>query len=140
MANSSTHWYFSIDDSEDPNMIPQALRILDEDATHADQVSEMFYGFRRHGGGFGIEGYIAFEVEKELSFVQELLPIFALTTFNFIAQGIRFRNFLLRRSIFIKYGQAWDEDIIVLEVDWRYHELAMEQIGNPDWKLFFKLV
>ena len=79
---SSKFWYFSIDDHDDPNMIPQAMLILDEDATKTDHVNEIFYGFRRHGGGFGIEGYILFTMEKDLNFVEELLPIFALRTFN----------------------------------------------------------
>ena len=55
---TSRFWYYSITDDENPNMIPQAMRILDQDATHADSVSKIFYGFRHHGGGFAIERYI----------------------------------------------------------------------------------
>ena len=73
MANSK-FWYFSISDNEDPDLIPQAMKILDEQATAADNVSEIFYGFRCHGGGFGIEGYITFAVDKGLNIVHDLLP------------------------------------------------------------------
>ena len=41
---TSRIWYYSITDDEDSKMIPQAMRILDEDATHADHVSEVFMG------------------------------------------------------------------------------------------------
>ena len=81
MANSE-FWYFSISNNEDPDLIPQAMKILNEQATTADKVNEIFYGFRRHGRGFGIEGYITFTVEKDLNNIHELLPIFVLRIFN----------------------------------------------------------
>ena len=133
---TSRFWYFSITDNEDSNIILQTMRILDQDATHADHVNKIFYGFRHHGGGFAIEGYITFKVKKDLNFVHGLLTIFGLNTINAINDGICFHSFLICHSIFTKGGQAWDEDIITLDVEWHYNELAVEQVGNPDWNLF----
>ena len=132
MSNS---WYFSIHSNDNPNMVPYTMRILDEDMATNSEVNEIFYGFKRHGGGFGIEGFILFVDEKEESEVGGLIPGFTLMPFNYDIDADHFGSFVRRTSIFTKWGVARDGTITALETQWHYHEL--EEVHQYDQDVSF---
>ena len=87
------------------------------------EVSGIFYGFKRHGGGFGIEGFVLFLDDINENDVGMLLPEFVIRIFNHDNDANRFLAFVRHTAIFTKWGLIVDEDTFPFEIDWFYHEL-----------------
>ena len=99
------------------------MRILDQDMAANPEVSDIFYGFKRHGGGFGIEGFVLFVDDKNENDVSRLLPEFVIRIFNHDNDANRFRAFVHRTAIFTKWGMDGNDDTFPVEIEWFYHEL-----------------
>ena len=112
----SISWYFCISNNDNPNMVPHALCILDEDMAANIEVSELFYGFKSHGEGFAIEGYVLFPHAKDETEVGRLLPGFNYVPFNIDNDAVHFSRFICHTFIFTKWGVAVDETLITSEV------------------------
>ena len=104
-------------------MIPFAMCILDQDMAANSEVSGIFYGFKRHGGGFGIEGFVLFNDDKDDNEVGRLLPGMVIRIFNHDNDANRFCAFVCRTAIFTKWGMVVDESTFPFEIEWFYHEL-----------------
>src|SRR5687768_11505140 len=120
MSNS---WYFSITGNNNPNMIPCAMCILVQDMAANPEVSGVFYGFKRHGTGFGIEGYILFLNDKDETEVKLLFPNFGIRIFDHDNDTNRFHSFVRHTSIFTKWGMSLDESTFTFAIQWHNHEL-----------------
>ena len=131
MSNS---WYFSITDNNNPNVIPHAMRILDQDMAANHEVSGLFYGFKRHGRGFGIEGYVLFENDKNEAEVGRLLPGMFIRIFNHDNDANRFRAFVCRTAIYTKWGMRAEEDNFTFEIQNHYHELEEVHDNNQGFE------
>ena len=130
MSNS---WYFAINSNDNPNMVPHAMHILDQEMGSHPEVSGIFYGFKHHGSGFGIEGFILFLDGKDENKIRRLLPGFGIRVFNHDNDANHFRAFVCRTSIFTKWGLAVNETSFTFEIQWQYHELEEEHHNDQEF-------
>ena len=100
--------------NDDTSNVEEAMKILDVDVANHGRASEMFYGFRWHGAGFTIEGYVGFGVEMSENEVQDILPGFEVRRFAFVNQAYLSHDELHCNCIFTIHGVAWNHDYIEL--------------------------
>ena len=86
---------------ENPIVAYEAQYTLDITMANNLEVACMVYGLRFVGGSMAIEGYVVFNVLKELTMVQELLSSFNVKVFKYY-QNNNLYCFLKYHSIYIK--------------------------------------
>ena len=119
----SNHFYFSISNNDESNYFSGTMEILDFDLAYHHGISEMFYGFRRHDGGFTIEGYAVFGVDISDNEVHDLLPGFEVRRYAFIHDAYAMCARVTETSLFTKHGAVWDDDFVDLHFEWHIHDI-----------------
>ena len=119
----SRTFHFFIHARNNQMVIYEAQYKLDVTMTNHDEVGCIIYGLHCVGGSMAIHGYIYFEVEKELTMVEELLP-----GFN-VRKSTNYENnslyvFLKYHAICIKtWWTHFDWEMnphMVLDVEWHH--------------------
>ena len=117
-------------------MIPRIMHILDQEMLSNPEVNGIFYGFKCHGGSFGIEGFVLFLDDKHENTVRMLLPGLIIRVFNHDNDANRFRAFVCRTSIFSKWGMAVNENTFTYEIQWHYNELDQVHVIEQEFDFF----
>ena len=118
----TNHFYFHFS-SNDVDDDAGAMLTLDYDlATHAG-VSEIFYGYRRNGEGFIIEGMVYFGVDVGDNEVHQLLHGFEVRRYEWSHHAHETVRCVTAISLFTKFGTAWDYDYVHLHIDWNHQNM-----------------
>ena len=120
---NNNHFYFCITNNDEAINAAGAMGILDFDAATHDGVSELFYGFRHHGRGYTIEGYVAFGVNVGDDEVQHLLHGFEVRRYNFSHHAYVLHGHVTEISLFTKHGVSWDYDYVNLVFEWHHQNM-----------------
>ena len=115
-------------------MVSCAMHILDEDMAANSEVSELFYGFKCHGKGFAIEGYVLFPYANDETEVGRLLPGLNFVPFDNDNDSVYTSRFVCCSFIFTKWGVAVDETLITFEVEWHYQEAQQEHNNDQQFE------
>ena len=126
----SSLWHFSITNNDDTSNLDEATEILDVVMAYHSRANEIFYGFRQHGEGFTIEGFVDFGVDMVENEVQDLLPGFEVRMLAFIHDAICLCDELCHNCIYTKHGVAWDHDYIEFVVD--QHDNNLDEDHNQN--------
>ena len=106
--------------NDDTSNVDEATGILDVVMAYHGRASEIFYGFRRHGEGFTIEGFADFGVEMNEDYVKDHLPGYEVRTFAFNHNAFCLYDELCLKCIYTKHGNAWEEDFVNLVIEWHH--------------------
>ena len=128
---------------ENPIVAYEAQYTLDITMANDPEVDCMVYGLRCVGGSMAVDGYIVFNMEKELTMVQALLSSFVVKVSDY-NQNNNLYCFLKYHSICIKtWWTTYDWEMnphLVLDVDWHdFNAETNEHLWNEE-QLEFKLV
>jgi len=100
-----------------------AMLTLDYDLANHAGVSEIFYGYRRHGEGFIIEGMVQFGVEMGDNEVHQVLHGFEVRRYSFSLDAYTMIHCVTAISLFTKRGTSWDYDYVHLRVEWNHQNM-----------------
>ena len=119
-------WQFFITSHDDPSNIPRGFRLIDQYLVERNNgINETFYGFRVHGNGFAIDGYIKFLMGMDKEDVGVLMPGFQLLPFPHYDRDWKLvQTYIKDQSIFTKWraGITGLTPTILNEVEWQYME------------------
>ena len=113
----TSFWRFSFTNNDDTSNVDEATEILDVVMAHHSRTNEIFYGFRCHGEGFTIEGFVDFGVDINENEVQDLLPGFEGRMIAHFHDAICLGEELCHNCIYTKHSVAWEHDYIEFVVD-----------------------
>ena len=115
-------------------MISCAMCILDQDMAANPEISGIYYGFKCHGGGFGIEGFVLFNDDKDEAEVGRLLPGMVIRIFHHNNDANHFCAFVHCTAIFTKWGNmVVDDSAFTFEIHWHYHELNQVHVIEQEF-------
>ena len=108
LLKMTNHFYFCYSNNDEANNAAGAMMTLDYNlATHVG-VSEIFYGYRRHGDSFIIEGMVHFAVDIADNEIHHLLHGFEVRRYDFIQDVYTLIGRVTAISLFTKHGNSWD--------------------------------
>jgi len=114
-------WHFSITNNDDTSNLDEATEILDVVMAYHSRANEIFYGFRQHGEGFTIEGFVDYGEQMNEDYVQDHLPGSEVSMIAHFHDAVCLQDEVRCNCIFTKHGVAWEYD---------YIELVIEQHDN----------
>ena len=104
----TNHFYFCFISNDEASHAAGAMLALDYNLATHDEISEIFYGYRRHDGGFTIEGFAFFGVDVDDDEVHHLLLGFEVWRYSFSLDAYTMIQRVTAISLFTKHGTSWD--------------------------------
>ena len=110
----TNHFYYCFSSNDEANYAVGAMLTLDFDLANHIGVSEIFYGYRHHNGGFTIEGFVAFGVDVGDNEAHQLLHGFEVRRYDWFHHVDALISKVTVISLFTKQGTSWDYNYVYL--------------------------